>query len=170
MDLELPVDSEEPRTRPLNKTDLRFIRRVLLKSDAASDRYVRPLVVTPDPTNEDPAVKELTEALHREYDGVVMGTEVVPDPPIRGPYGQAYIPLKEGAVPYRTRPFSMQGEKLEAHKKITRDWEEHKFIERPKAVVALEWLSSTFPVPKKSPDFPCRGVFDARGSISKHGR
>jgi len=47
----------------------------------------------------------------------VLGTEVLPDPPIRGPYGQAYIPLKEGAIPYRTRPFSMQGEKLEAHKK-----------------------------------------------------
>ena len=47
-----------------------------------------------------------------------MDTDVLPDPPIRGPYGQAFIPLKEGAIHYRSRPFCMQGERLEAHKKL----------------------------------------------------
>jgi len=117
MDLKLPPNSEELQTRSLSKTDLRCIERVLSRSEATPERYVRPLVMTPEPNGDDPLVAKLTEALHSEYDGEVLGTEVVPDPPIRGPYGQAYIPLKEGAVPYRTRPFSMQGEKLEAHKK-----------------------------------------------------
>jgi len=108
MNLQLPPDTEEFRAKPLRKSDLRFLKRVLLKTEAVPDRYVRTLVATPEPTEEDTQVARLVEALHGDYDGVVLGTEVLPDPPIRGP---------EGAILYRTRPFSMQGEKLEAHKK-----------------------------------------------------
>lgn len=123
LDLQLPPDEQKmplgQREQPLKKAELKHIRRILQKIEKldAPDKQVRPLILTPEPTEPEAKVKELEEALHRDFDGVVLGTEVLPDPPIRGPYGQAYIPLKEGAIPYRTRPFCMQGERLEAHKK-----------------------------------------------------
>jgi hypothetical protein len=45
-----------------------------------------------------------------------MGREITPNPPVRGRYGYAFIPLKENATPTRARPFVMHGEKLEAHR------------------------------------------------------
>ena len=44
---------------------------------------------------EDPRVEGLREALHKDYDGVVMSSELPPrkDHPDRGPYGYANIPL-----------------------------------------------------------------------------
>ena len=68
-------------------------------------------------------------------------------------------------MPTRSRPFVMHGERHEAMLKITQDWIDHKFIERPESG-GSEWLSATFPVPKKSPDFPWRGLVDMRGPNS----
>ena len=62
------------------------------------------------------------QALHSHYDGVVMSTELPPprkELPERGAYGYAYIPLIRDAVPQRQKSFQLQGERLEAHKKVT---------------------------------------------------
>ena len=67
----------------------------------------------------------------------------------------------------------MQGERRDALVKVIQDWLKHKFLEPPIAYenqggipnkfTHCEWLSQTFVVPKKSADFPWRGVVDMRG-------
>ena len=101
--------------------------------------------------------------------GTVFRDSVFPDPPVRGEYGYASIPLKEGAVPTRAKPFFMHGERKEALEKITQNWIDMKFIE-PATSENSEWLSQTFPVPKKSATFPWRGVVDMRGPNSQTRR
>ena len=76
-------------------------------------------------------VGEFRDAIHRDYDGVVLCKEVVPNPHVRGLHGQAFITLKEGAIPQRQRPYKQHGEKDEAMKKIAQDWLDKKFIEPP---------------------------------------
>ena len=95
--------------------------------------------------------------------------EIIPDPPVRGPYGYAYIPLKENAIPQREKPFKMHGEREKAHLKVTEDWLTHKYLERPFSS-NREWLHQSFVVPKKSADFPWRGVADMRGVNSQTRR
>jgi hypothetical protein len=63
----------------------------------------------------------------------------------------------------------MHGERREALDKITQNWLEMKFIEPPSSKNS-EWLSQTFPVPKKSATFPWRGVADMRGPNSQTRR
>jgi hypothetical protein len=63
----------------------------------------------------------------------------------------------------------MYGERAEALKKITQDWIDKKFIERP-TTGGIEWLSQAFAVPKKSATFPWRGVADMRGPNSQTRR
>ena len=48
---------------------------------------------------EDPRIEEFRQKIHARYDGTVLCHEVTPDPPVRGPYGYAYIPLKENTIP-----------------------------------------------------------------------
>ena len=63
----------------------------------------------------------------------------------------------------------MHGERKEALEKITQEWIDKKFIE-PATAQNAEWLSQTFPVPKKSATFPWRGVVDMRGPNSQTRR
>ena len=51
-------------------------------------------------------------------------------------------------------------------KKITQQWVDAEFIERP-TVRNCEWLAQGFAVPKKSTTFPWRGVVDMRGLNSQ---
>ena len=93
------------------------------------------------------------EAIRKDYEGTVLRSTVFPDPPERGRFGHAYIPLKEGAVPVRQKPFFMHGERREALEKIPEQWLDMKFIEPPSSKNS-EWLSQTFPDPKKSATLP----------------
>ena len=77
----------------------------------------------------------MRERIHREYDGVVLREEIVPDPPVRGMFGYAHIPLQENAVPQRQKPFCMHGERQEAYKKIVLDWIEKSSLRDPPRVV-----------------------------------
>ena len=74
----------------------------------------------------------LREALQKDYDGVVMSSELPPrkDQPDRGPYGYENIPLVANPIPQRQKCFKLQGERLEAHKKVTQGWADNWFIER----------------------------------------
>jgi hypothetical protein len=111
-------------------------------------------------------LEKFREGIHRDFDDVVLRKEVIPDPPIRNDNGQAYIPLKEGAIPQRQKPFRQFGEKEEAMKTITKQWLEAGFIEKP-TEKNCEWLAQAFAVPKKSTTFPWRGVVDMRGVNSQ---
>ena len=86
---------------------------------------------------------------------------------MRGKHGYAYIPLKEGATPTRQKPFVLHGERLEAHKQVVKDWLDNGYIEPAEGGPGKsEWLSMTFPVPKKNPG-EWRGVVDMRGPNSQ---
>jgi len=63
----------------------------------------------------------LRQAILTDYGGSVLRDRVHSDPPERGLYGNAYIPLKEGAIPQNQKPFYLHGEKLEAFKQVTED-------------------------------------------------
>ncbi len=62
----------------------------------------------------------------------------------------------------------MHGERLEGHKRVTKEWIEKKFVERPERGQVSGWLSTTFVVPKKGNDW--RGVVDLRGPNSQTQR
>ncbi len=136
-----------------------------------SSHYVRHVEAREEENGEvePPYVEEMRKKIHEDYDGTALGSEPPIDPPVRGRYGYANITLKSDAVPTREKPFVMHGERYEAHTKVTQDWIDHKFIERP-TKGGIEWLSQTFVVPKKSPEFPWRGVVDMRGPNSQTRR
>ena len=66
-----------------------------------------------------------------------------------GPRAPSLLPLLPDFVPQRQKPFRLQGERLEAQKKVTQDGADHWFFERPPKGTNMEWLSVTFVVPKK---------------------
>ena len=100
---------------------------------------------------EDPLIEKYREALHTDFDGSVLRTDlpILREIPDRGPYSFAHIPLVDNPIPQRQKPFRLQGEKLEAHKILTMDWADHHLIERPEKGAPLDWLSQTFVLPKK---------------------
>ena len=128
-----------------------LIAKILTVCEVKETQWVRPIITKTNEGKEvdGERVEELRKGVHRDYDGPELGTEVFPNPPDRGPDGTAYIPLKEGAVPTRQRPFVMHGERLEGHKAVTKQWREKRFIERPPRGVQLKWLSTAFVVSKK---------------------
>ena len=79
---------------------------------------------------EDLRLEGLREALHKDYDGVVMSSEIPlrKDHPDRGPYGYANIPLVANLIPQRQKCFMLKGERMEADKKVTQDWADHWII------------------------------------------
>jgi len=113
--------------------------------------------------DEEKRVEVYRAKIKEDFDGAVFGSKVPKDPPVRGLFGEARIDLKEGATPVRQKPFVLHGERLEAHKKVTKDWIENGFIEPiPGGKANAEWLSMTFPVPKKDPRRVARGSGHAR--------
>jgi len=140
-------------------------------AEGRAKKGIRPVFVT-EGCIEDPRAQKFRENIHRDFDGSVLRSDLPPlkEIPDRGPYSYAHIPLKENAEPQRQKPFRLQGERLEAHKVVTRDWADHWFIERPPKEQQMDWLSVTFVVPKKSKEFPWRGVVDMRGPNSQTRR
>ena len=169
-DLHLPVQDFDQKKKFLGQDDLRVLAAELEKDNPHV--HIQTMIAAREgggESNVDDRVEKLKEAIHAEFDGTVFRNSVFPDPPVRGDYGYAVIPLKEGAVPTRQKPFFMHGERREALEKITQEWIDMKFIE-PATSKNTEWLSQTFPVPKKSGDFPWRGVVDMRGPNSQTRR
>ena len=66
-------------------------------------------------------------------------------PPVRGPYGEAKIRLKQDPRVYRHREFALRDERKEAMEKILRDFIERGWLEPCHS----EWASPCFVVPKK---------------------
>jgi hypothetical protein len=164
--MRLHIDPSENQacTDFLADAELEVVGQQLKKADLG--RGVHSVVVAPEqaalPPGWDPErLESLRQKIHADFDGTALRTDLIPDPPVRGRYGYAFIPLQENAVPERQKPFQLYGERQEALRKIVDEWIEKKFIERP-TKGGVEWLSQAFPVPKKSPTFPWRGVADMR--------
>ena len=124
-------------------------------------RGVNRLIVTSEqeelPEGWDPQrIEGMREKIHQDFHGTALREEVFPNPPVRGRFGYAFIPLEENAIPQRQKPFQMYGKRQEALRMILSDWWEKRFIERP-TKGGIEWLSQAFAVPKKIQNFPLEG-------------
>jgi hypothetical protein len=164
VNLRCPTAAEFSQKVQLNKEEKKYLGEKLQK---AEENHVRSVVIAKgDCEQEDPRIEGLRQKIHEEYDGVVLRTEVIPNPPVRGVNGEAMIILKEGAVPQRQKPFRQFGEKHDAMMKIAQQWLEAGFIEKV-TDPHVAWLCQAFAVPKKSATFPWRGVVDMRGPNSQ---
>ena len=160
--VEDPEDEEQ--TNLLDDSELELIMEKL--TTTKKPRWIRRLILAGEETEQEEVTEKLREQIHKDYDGTALSETLVPGTHERGLFGFAYIPLKDGAVPTRQKPIVTHGEKHDAYVKVTQDWIDKGFIERPWKK-GIEWLSAGFVVPKKSVDFPWRGVVDLRGPNSQ---
>ena len=76
-----------------------------------------------------PKIQALRARLKQKYgDTFFRGKPVFP-PPVRGPYGEAKIRLKQDPRVYRHREFALRVERKEAMEKILRDFIERGWLE-----------------------------------------
>ena len=147
--LHMPMNGVDIIPERLSEPELRCISRILaqIEEETANAKIDHIQAVEKEEEKvENPEILAYREKIHKEFDDVVLRTEIIPDPPVRGRYGYAFIPLKEGYTPIRQKPFVQHGERHEAHIKITEDHVERKFIERPPPGSFLEFLTRTFVV------------------------
>ena len=156
MGLRLPSVDVFDEGQFLDSSDLNFVAKQLEKNAPPLVSANEIFVATENQFAEKKRIEELCENLVTEYAETVFRPKLYPNPGPRGNFGVAKIPLKENAKPTWSRPYPMQGEKLEAYKKIVEDWIAQDLIERPKKE-GIVWCSAGFPVPKKSVVFPWRG-------------
>ena len=153
--LEIPNLSQDGASCMLSENEHNIVREKILAHDA---KFVQTVIIAKgDCADEDPRVEQFREEIHREYDGIVLRKEFIPNPPIRGPDGQAFIPLKEGTVPQRQKPFRQHGEKEQALITIVKQWLEAGLIEKA-TDPRNEWLSQAFAVLKNLQLFPGEGL------------
>lgn len=186
--LRLPPNPNKGGDVFLSKSDLKEIAKHLINGKVPA-KIMGVMAAPPSSALETPHVEQLREKLLTQYSDSVFRDEIYKDPQPRGRYGWAYIPLVPNPVPQRAKPWCMAGERGEAHKIVTQDWIDKGYIERPPTIAQpsnsplgnstrncpthcfnCEWLSQTFVVPKKSADFPWRGVVDLRGPNSQTRR
>ena len=130
MQMHVPLTGFDVRPDVLDKDDLEEVMRQV--SRKGEENQVRSLISSPgDWPGGSQETDKYREAIHRDYDGTVLREDVLPNPPVRGQYGYAYLPLKDGAVPQRQKPFTQQGEAKEAMVKMVAEWADKTFIERP---------------------------------------
>ena len=90
----------------LSAKEIKRIARAVHTANLPGSQNMRvnPIFVSKD-VEEDPRVESFREALHRDYDGAVIRSDLPPrkDHPDRGPYGYAYIPLVANPVPQRQK-------------------------------------------------------------------
>ena len=92
-------------------------------------------------------VEPRREKLFAEFADSGFTEKITGSPPVRGPFGEAVINLKPGAVPMRQRPYHIVGERRTAWLKLTDELVERGLIEPGVG----SWSLPSFPVPKKNP-------------------
>ena len=96
---------------------------------------------------EHPLAEQLRQKLLEEFGESSLSGKYVPNPPVRGPDGEAQIWLKPDAKPVSVPPFQLTGERRQALSEL---------VERARETGKLEdgrgpWNTPAFPVPKKTP-------------------
>ena len=98
----------------MNEREIRLVAHFVCGSECAKGggSKVLPIFVTEEIT-KDPRVVEFREKNHKEYDGLVLRTDLPPRKyiPDRGAYTYAHIPLIPDFVPQRQKNFRLQGER-----------------------------------------------------------
>ena len=144
---------EELRPKFLNPEEIEIFQEIFTKEeifespqDQATSSCYSIVTDGPEPYN-DPCIERYIAKLHEEFDDIVLCTDIQPDPPVRGVYGWAYIPLKTDAQPEARKPIFMHGERLEAFKTVTENWINENLFELPTPGVPVSWMSRAFVVP-----------------------
>ena len=92
-----------------------------------------------------PKIQALRARLKQKYGDTFFSGKPVFPPPVREPYGEAKIRLKQDPRVYRHRKFALRGERKEAIQKLLLDFIERGWLEPCHS----EWASPCFVVPKK---------------------
>jgi hypothetical protein len=87
------------------------------------------------------------EKILKEFEGSIFRESLGKAPPVRGPFGEATIEIKNGCLPTKQRSFQVAGERREAMVKVFQKLEEEGKIERGMG----SWISPAFPVAKENP-------------------
>ena len=103
---------------PLTGSEKRLMRRILAKSDV---RHIRTMIEAKHPIVT-PGLEARKDGILRDFKDTVFRGRVWPNPPKRGPNGEAQIELKPGTEPKKQRPIHMAGERREAFLNLTKDW------------------------------------------------
>jgi hypothetical protein len=118
MALSMPMEGFDQKIEFLSGDMLKNVAHNLEKVVPLRQQIHHMIVAREGVDNEDDTrVTNLRERVLSDYDGTVFRSAPYPDPPVRGPYGYAYIPLKEGAKPIRQKPFFLHGERKVPWKK-----------------------------------------------------
>ena len=89
-----------------------------LQQDDVDVSYVKGFVTSHSPMEGD-EVQKRRERILQEYASSVFSGKTTGNPPVRGPYSEAEIQLKEGAIPLKQRPYQMSGERRTAWVALT---------------------------------------------------
>ena len=114
--MKVPTLEENDPAESLYQQEAQFLHNFLVQSETdLEESHICGIEVTASstiPTDVEIFIKKL----HTEFDDVVLFIDIQPNPPVRGPFGYAFIPLKWDGQPTRAKVMCMHGEKLEAFK------------------------------------------------------
>ena len=89
--LEIPNLSDNGASSMLSENEHNIVREKILAHDA---KFVQTVIIAKgDCAENEPRVEQFGDEIHREYEWVVLRKEFIPNPSVRGPNGQAFIPL-----------------------------------------------------------------------------
>ncbi len=75
----------------LRAVEIRFVAEQVRRLE--EEKEIRMFEVRPMEEPEEKRIEEFRRKIHEIYDGTALGTTVPKDPPGRGPFGEAFIPL-----------------------------------------------------------------------------
>ena len=156
LQLTVPGDTEIRDMKLSRKSNVQILQKFEKVNAAEIARVITTEKSETEWGEHQPLVDELRDKLHKDYDGVVLCDEALPDPPDRGPHCTARIFLKPGAEPKKQKQIFLQGERREAVQEIAGNWLKGKRTESCEG----PWSSPSFPVRKKNNKW--RGVVDLR--------
>ena len=109
--MQLRVEEEEEEAE-WTEGELSELAEVI-QNQQSEDAFVRSVVIS-SKKNMEEGVELLRKKLLADYDKVVFAKQTSGSPPVRGPFGEAEIVPKPGAVPVKQRMFQFQGERRQA--------------------------------------------------------
>jgi len=114
---QLPLNDFDQRVDFLEGDDLEDLQRNLQNGEGPSELQINRMIIArkeADSESEEfeEKISKRREKAFADFDGTVFRKSVFPDPPERGQYGFAYIPVKEGVGQHvRNRFFFKEKEK-----------------------------------------------------------
>ena len=143
-DMRVSFEEEGP-VRELDEAAVKEVAAHLLQSKMTVNNIKKDTKGLEMATGE--LAEKLRKALLEEFGETAMSGKYKPNPPVRGPNGEAEIWLRPDAKPLSVPPFQLTGERRQALADL---------VAAAEAIGKLEpgkgpWNTPAFPVPKKTP-------------------